>query len=278
MNISNVILILAIGINSLWGQHQITGVVLDGDEPLTYVNIGVIGTSVGTVSDLDGSFSLILPAAMSLTDTLRFSRIGYQSRDVYLKEWKKGDSLRVKMLPEISELPQVEVRPWDEVVTKGKKRTNAGLNVSFALGKQPRQNLGSEIAKKFRLKKRQGKLKSIRFFISYNDFDKVIFRIHLYQGKQSKPIKFLTAEQILVEVSDRKTGWIEVDLNPHLIPVDNDIMVGVQWIHYSGEGRLLRMPIIFPAIAGHHFYKYGSQNKWKHFRNMSTNIGIEVQY
>jgi iron complex outermembrane receptor protein len=61
------------------GQRQVTGVVTDAgnNEPLIGVNILVLGTSVGTVSDLDGSYSLSLPAEAR---QLQFSYTGYATQ------------------------------------------------------------------------------------------------------------------------------------------------------------------------------------------------------
>lgn len=43
----------------VYGQIKITGAILNTDiEPLAYVNVGFIGTSIGTISDEDGNFEL----------------------------------------------------------------------------------------------------------------------------------------------------------------------------------------------------------------------------
>lgn len=66
-------------------QKTITGTVLDVDKiPVLGVNIVVPGTTIGTITDFDGKYSLTVPiTAKSLT----FSYIGYatQTVDIGLK-------------------------------------------------------------------------------------------------------------------------------------------------------------------------------------------------
>ncbi len=60
-------------------QRTVTGTVTDNDgEPLVGVNITIAGTTTGTVSDLDGNFSLEVPAGARLI----FSYTGYSSQEV----------------------------------------------------------------------------------------------------------------------------------------------------------------------------------------------------
>ncbi len=56
-------------------------------EPIPFVNIGILGKNIGTVSDANGQFTLDIPQAeMVPSDTLRFSSIGYQSLDFLVKD------------------------------------------------------------------------------------------------------------------------------------------------------------------------------------------------
>lgn len=61
--------------------QTVTGTVTDAQTgtPMVGVNILVVGTSIGTVTDIDGHYRL---SVASLQDTLRFSYIGYQTKTV----------------------------------------------------------------------------------------------------------------------------------------------------------------------------------------------------
>lgn len=72
----------------LWGQNRsIKGQIVDAksNEPLIGVNITVEGTSNGTISDMDGRFTLtVTPNAV-----LKISYIGYQEMQLKVADLKK---------------------------------------------------------------------------------------------------------------------------------------------------------------------------------------------
>ena len=59
------------------------GIISDQDtrEPIQYVNVGITGTTIGTVSNQNGEFQLILPDTISPSH-LKLSHIGYESLEV----------------------------------------------------------------------------------------------------------------------------------------------------------------------------------------------------
>ena len=57
---------------------NISGIITDADGPLSGVNILVKNTARGSISDLEGRYSL----SASANDTLVFTYVGYKLRDV----------------------------------------------------------------------------------------------------------------------------------------------------------------------------------------------------
>lgn len=75
------VLILAVlGLNLANAQRTISGTVADSEtnDPLIGASILIVGTSTGTITDLDGRFSLVATPG----DVLRVSYTGYQPQDV----------------------------------------------------------------------------------------------------------------------------------------------------------------------------------------------------
>ena len=64
-----------------WGQMTVSGTITDAEDnaPLIGVNVLVKGTNTGTISDLDGKYSLTVPDANS---TLVFSYTGYTPQEI----------------------------------------------------------------------------------------------------------------------------------------------------------------------------------------------------
>ncbi len=86
----------------LQNNKKITGTVIDRDtkEPVIGASILVEGTSLGTISDIDGGFTLDIPAGSTIT----ISYIGYMSEKIVVGEKTKYDVLLKedsKMLDEV---------------------------------------------------------------------------------------------------------------------------------------------------------------------------------
>lgn len=102
------ILLLAILLtSSAFGQRSVSGQVLDAGsgDSLPGVAVIVSGTTTGTISDLDGRFSVIVPADKK---QLEFSMVGYNKLIVALTE---SNTLTVKM--------ETSTTAIDEVVVTG---------------------------------------------------------------------------------------------------------------------------------------------------------------
>lgn len=119
---------------------KIKGVVLDEfNEPLTGVNIRVKGVDQGTITDLEGNFTITVPYANA---SLVFSYIGYQPQDIKLDG--KTD-LKVKMVEDSKALEEVVVVGY----TTQKKATITGSVSTITtkdLKQSPTANLTNALA------------------------------------------------------------------------------------------------------------------------------------
>ncbi|CAN5361025.1 hypothetical protein BH23BAC1_BH23BAC1_45060 [soil metagenome] len=77
--IGYLILFFSIHDKALAQQSPVSGIVTSDDGPLPGANVVVKGTTTGTISDVNGNFSLNVP---SLEDVLIFSYIGMVSQEV----------------------------------------------------------------------------------------------------------------------------------------------------------------------------------------------------
>ena len=273
------------GVNGQTGRLQddlaMVGTVTDQDGyPLPYVNIGIVGTTIGTVSGTDGSFILYLSENTTDKDVLRFSMVGHESRSFTLEEYVESMTDEVKfILPLVTmDLQEVVVRPrFDRKKRIGVERTNAARVTNFAISKRPNQNLGAEIGRKFNLPKGNVQLDSFQFYIANNNFDTVRLRINVYEIEKGKPGRNLAPENMIVELTNGQTGWAKIDLSPYHFLVSENVAVTVEWVFASAKGRSLAIPITMPSPANH-FYKYGSQGRWKQFPGMSAAMSLDVSY
>lgn len=270
----------------LKAQDVIKATILDqNNKPISYVNIGVLNTAIGTVSQENGQFELVVDQVKA-TDTIKISTIGFSSRAFVLQNLRS----MLEQNPQIVlnaiqyDLAEVTIKPlsFEEF---GFDKTSMDRNTNFAISKYPRQNLGAEIARKFKMSKYTKRSKSkacrldaLKFYLGYCDYDWAKLRVMVYHLENGQPGTPLLNENVIAEVKKGQTGWVEVNLKPFDLIVDEDIAIGLEWIDHSPAGRRLSLPIAFPAVGSTHFYQFGSQNAWKKFPNMSTPMVIKVAY
>jgi len=279
--ITTVALFVFLSIHSAFaGQSKvISGIVEDvQQQPLPYVNIGILGTSIGTISSPNGSFELYLNEVLDSAQTIKLSHIGYEDQELNIQDLLQKDQVIISMQPKSVELNMIEISAGKlKSKTMGFQKTDTRMNVYFSIGKQPNQNLGASIGKKFKVKKDKIHLDTLCFFIRHNNFDTVRFRINIQEIEQGKPSNFIHQEAIIVELTDQKSGWISVDLSSYAIIMQENFVASIEWIYSSKKGKYLQMPIAMPAIGSTHYYRYGSQNEWKRFRGMSSAIYLSAR-
>lgn len=91
----NLIFLFVISFDISFRQIIIQGKVLNKEthEPVSYTNIGIANSNVGTLSNLDGSFSIPFPAKLS-KDSLIFSALGFAKRPIlaqFIRQEEKFD-------------------------------------------------------------------------------------------------------------------------------------------------------------------------------------------
>jgi hypothetical protein len=255
-------------------EIAINGNITDSlSNPIRYSSIGVLNKSIGTVSNENGTFTLRINKAME-QDTLRISCLGYQSKDILIKEIfnKTDSSLNVQLESLINELEEVIVTSKKtKTYKRGKLRTKTKAKVIFSMSELENKNLGTEIGKKFKLgDKKVSSLKEFKFFIKENDFVSVTFRINIYSIKNNRPNKRINIENIIVKVGENYSDWVITDLSSYDINIKENIIITVEWIEHSEKGSNLNLPIIIPSLGSTHYYKFGSQNSWLKYGSLST--------
>ena len=92
------------------GKIVLKGVVQDArtNEPIPFVNIGLLGTVAGVASDVDGRFELVIPDRYA-THVLRLSAIGYASKDIKVYEIQNKPDLKILLQPKTYGIGEVDV-------------------------------------------------------------------------------------------------------------------------------------------------------------------------
>jgi CubicO group peptidase (beta-lactamase class C family) len=212
--------LLIISFHASFGQIIIQGRILNKEtkEPISYANIGIANSNVGTLSNLDGSFLIPVPGKFS-QDTLIFSALGFTKRAIPIQYIRQHKALTVLLFEKSTVL--------NSVVISGKRQSNktfelgnrsfqggvivtdttyAGRAMSLLIeNKQPylQKDLKFPVyLEKARLRIFKNNLASLKFRLRINDVDSLT----------GKPGNDLLSQSIVVESTIRK-GWLEFDLS-----------------------------------------------------------------
>jgi len=227
-----------------WCQAQdITGIVKDAktNQSLAFVNVGVIGKGIGTVTDDNGRFAITLHN--NGADSLRISMIGYIPKSFLLSDYQSGKI--IALVPNNIHLQEVNIasNQLKEKILGNKtqsKTTSAGFNDNA---------LGHEIGEIIHIKKSPTFVKRFYASLANPATDSVKLRLNIYSVKKGLPDKIIQQQNIYVTVYKGQQN-ITVNLEPYHIIVNDNFFVGLEWIENSyGSGimfsaSLLSSPMI----------------------------------
>lgn len=96
-------------------QATLSGIVVEAEsgEPLSFVNIRVEGTTLGTVSSLDGTYLLRLPPD---NYTIIYSMVGYKTENRIIDLTEKNEVVNIKLFSAAIEFPDIVVTTTDPAV------------------------------------------------------------------------------------------------------------------------------------------------------------------
>jgi hypothetical protein len=197
-----------------------------------FVNIGVIGKNIGTVSDKSGHYSIDLKQ-ISDKDSIRFSMIGYDSRSFLIGEFRKDSTRDVYLSQRVYCIPEFTV------VYRKPRRIELGTRVTSDFGSGFGSNdLGLELAVKVHARGRV-RLDDINLNISKCTYDSVTYRLNVYQLNDNKEyVNILNEPVYLSFTKDKIKEAITFNLTKYSIIIEGDIMVALELYRDLGEGKL----------------------------------------
>ena len=255
-------------------QVDLVGQVIDADteEPLPYVNIGLVNKNIGTVTDEAGYFELEVHENGYAEATLRFSMIGFEPQDFTLQEYRGQKILTIPLKEKATALDEVVLttkRNKYQTKILGNKTTSQLIYAAFTTNK-----LGNEMGFLVRGRKNPMILKKFNVSLVENDYGPIRFRLNFYDLKDGLPNETLLNENIIVE-TDIQSGIVSKDLTPYEIVIDQDFFVAIEWIEDLGPGKLFFSGGFFgsPLIA-----REVSQGTWSKVGSASVGMNVEVRY
>jgi len=281
-SIASLIMIL-FGSTTLHAQ-KLSGQVLESDskKSVSYVNIGIVGKDIGTVSDKSGKFNLNISNATN-SDTLRFSYIGFESYDIGVRSIRNyGFNNPVFIKEKLFEL--------DEIIIESKKLIPKTLGVRkkdgypiplFKKAKTeipfPQKNYRHEVGTLFR---DVGLVYLDSVQVNFSEFaiDTVDLRINIYSFidgdfenvlKEPVYIQIVTSKSNTSPVIDLSKLGLFLDQN-FLITIENYKRIPNNSVKIFAN--LKSKGYKFPT-----YYRSNSQSDWINLKSKSRDFGISIQ-
>lgn len=281
-SLTTFLLLLVCSLQLGYGQQDFKGLIVDKNtnEPIPFVNIGILNKGVGTVSDEQGLFHLELdPTKINLSDTLQFSSLGYASISKLVAELQ----FSYNSYPKVSMVPQAEL--LEEVVV-----TNAGLyesddQIGYENGGQEfygywKDNiaLGGELATKIKSKKGLRKLNEFTFEVLGSTSDSVLVRVNFYKPdvKEGFPGTNLntSGKNILYTIKTTPV-FVRIDLSQYDLFVRDEFIVSLELLRVYGTSKIGLVLAAANNRFTNSYKKYASQDAWEILKNSAMAYEIK---
>ncbi len=248
-------------------SQVISGQVFDDatSTPLPYVNIGVVGLGVGTVSHENGSYSLNV-SGLQDDAILRYSILGYQTMDLSLKSVRLNPDLASSLLmtPIALELPQITVNPKDYKERRvGNELSNPNFGAGFFYN-----DLGNELGTMVKIKARPAFVDQVNLHLAWCKYDTIFYRLNIYRVDDGAPVERIYSSPLIIDYRDHQGHDVFVDLSREQVVVNDDFLVSLELIRELGEGGLMFCAGFFKDKT---WYRKTSQAVWE-----SANVGIGI--
>lgn len=236
-------------------------------KPIAYVNIGIPGKNIGSVSDSLGYFSIKYNES-NKNDTLKFSCIGYKSINLNPNVLTGKSNNEVLLDKMIYKLQEVVVKPLPK--SKIKVLGKTGYSRIMAIGKKCTQP-GSEIGVLFR-NKQPLSIQKVNLYCASDCKDEVLFRINITDGKDGQPDKSILKKPIILNYRFKK-GDNFFDLSEYNIVVSKDFFLSYELISLpkGSYGPQFGLSL----LGTKSLWRYTSQANWGKFpASISFSINV----
>ena len=202
------------GINDSVQYYTYSGEISDSEskESIAFANVYLEGSSIGTVSNIDGEFILKVPSALG-DRKLSISFVGYKTYEITLEELKKVKN-SIKLVPDPIPIQEVIIRTGDPVELLRKALARIGQNYSTTpemltafYRETVKQNRHYVAVSEAVLDVYKSSYKN------YFDAD----RIKIYKGRKSQDVKKMDTVLFKVQGGPKTSLFLDIVKNPSTI-------------------------------------------------------------
>lgn len=265
---------------NFFAQQKISGVIFDktGNKPISFASIGIAGKQVGTLSDENGLFELILTDDQK-NDTLKVYAIGYKPQVFNAAGFTKEVNKKIFLESLPTQLAEVEIKS-KKIKYKTLGTTKYSKNNCSGFVKNTNNWKGSECALKIHNKGTKTVLmETFSFYIIQNKYsDSLTFRLMFYEAADTKwqypSTRPFMKKPIIFKVG-QKQGEFVLNIKDYDVCTSKDFYVSLECL-------MNEMEITKFCYAGSYsspsFVKAAAFSKWTQVRGGGPDFNVKVSY
>lgn len=253
---------------------NIKGVVKNTDtkETIPYVNIGIFEKAIGTVSNENGHFEILIDAEYS-GDKLSFSHINFKENQIIIN-YVIADSLTVYLKPTHYKLPEVMVYGRKQYIIGEIGKSDDG---NSAKGFFKPKGLGGEAAT---LIYNSGacKVNTFNMNVLENSFKELTFRLNFYNIKSKKPYKKIAPETIF-KILGNQNGTLSINLENENIKINGNFIASIELINME-KSENDNSEFFFSAYQENKAITYRrliGMDKWERIQKVGLCFWMEIE-
>ena len=219
------------------------------NDPIAFVNIGILEKGVGTVCDDKGFFTLQVPDSL-MHESITFNHINYDRKTIPLLQLQPNSMNNIVLESRSFSLSEVIVIPRKQKL----KWTKKGLRIP---GYAESTNLGEELGVYLNMKEKSI-ITKCKFTINSCTYDSIVYRVNFYSDMNKDSINPSYSKCITV-IKNKKKKDYELDI---LIQVEQDanVFFSLACVQFHGIGN-----VKLPIYIGKSYYRGESMDMFDEF-------------
>ncbi len=252
--------------------QSISGIVVDEKDklPVAYVNIGVAGKNIGTVSDVAGRYELQIDEKND-DDTLLFTCIGYMPYSIKISALRNETGKNIVLEKNYYQLDEVLINP-----KIFEQKTLGVITRSRKLSVIPQKPLlGKEYGILMKVKK-SAVIKKVNINVLRCSYDTVFYRINIYKVLGELRFENVLRDPVYINLSKYQVkDKISIDLQSYNIVVDGDFLVSLEHVKDLGPGNIE----FCGSFTEKTYFKETSHGQWQknRFGGISISVDADVE-
>lgn len=194
---------------------------------MAYVNIGIKNKDIGTVSDKNGNFSLIL-SQQNKPDSLSFSYLGYKELTLKITEIVKSNDTEFILHEKPSSLDEVSLVSKKTKEKKLGTKSYVGFVAGYIRVNNDKNNNIQEFAKKLKIKK-PSRVLDLNIALFNVNIDSAKFRVNFYSIKDNLPFEKIGYQNIIIEKQIIE-GWNKFDIEKFDLKFEKPVFITLEYL------------------------------------------------